>query len=191
MGRYKMIAKIFLEEVATSTCTHKVREIYIAECPYVGGRSVAAALKRTIKTLKPKLTTAALKHTYLPGMKIGLNLKLGTSWSLRAWKSPDDEISVSKWVYLDHPSCLSSKRRRETFGELGHGMGKHGMVCTGMRPNPIVNHGLVNDPNEIYTTYTCLQHFCVSRVMLDYLGFVRRKTWVDSTWMEHYRILPG
>ncbi|KAK9084999.1 hypothetical protein Sjap_025410 [Stephania japonica] len=28
--------------------------------------------------------------TRLPGMKTGMNLKLGSDWSLRSWKSPDD-----------------------------------------------------------------------------------------------------
>ncbi|KAK9100349.1 hypothetical protein Scep_023779 [Stephania cephalantha] len=60
----------------------------------------------------------------------------------------------------------------------------------GMRPNPIVNHSLVNDPNEIYTTYTVSNTSVFSRVMLDYLGFVRRKTWVDSTGWNTIRSYP-
>ncbi|KAK9130466.1 hypothetical protein Sjap_010953 [Stephania japonica] len=131
--------------------------------------------------------------TYLPGMKIGLNLKLGTSWSLRAWKSLDDP-STGDFSYemglTGSPELFIIKKASQKIWRTGPWNGQAWNGVPGMRPNPIVNHTLVKDPDEIFTTYRVSNTSVFFRVTLDYLGFVRGKTWVDSTGWNTIRSYP-
>ncbi|KAK9098332.1 hypothetical protein Syun_025377 [Stephania yunnanensis] len=88
------------------------------------------------------------------------------------------------------PELFIIKKASRKIWRTGPWNGQAWNGVPGMRPNPIVNHSLVNDPNEIYTTYTVSNTSVFSRVKLDYLGFVRRKTWVDSTGWNTIRSYP-
>ncbi|KAK9084983.1 hypothetical protein Sjap_025394 [Stephania japonica] len=43
----------------------------------------------------------------------------------------------------------------------------------------IINYSFVSNQNEIYFGYNVPDDSSISRIVLDYLGFVRRKTWVE------------
>ncbi|KAK9098340.1 hypothetical protein Syun_025385 [Stephania yunnanensis] len=88
------------------------------------------------------------------------------------------------------PELFIIKKASRKIWRTGPWNGQAWNSVPGMRPNPIVNRSLVNDPNVICTTYTVSNTSVFSRVMLDYLGFVRRKTWVDNTGWNTLRSYP-
>ncbi|KAK9089562.1 hypothetical protein Scep_028644 [Stephania cephalantha] len=121
--------------------------------------------------------------TYLPGMKVGFSLKSGLIWTLTSWKSPDDPstgdftFSMSR---VGMPEVVIKKGSQKIW-RSGPWTGDGWNGVPGMKPGSIVNHSLVNNPDEIYTTYIIYETSILSRVMLDYLGFAQTITRDDTT----------
>ncbi|KAK9084998.1 hypothetical protein Sjap_025409 [Stephania japonica] len=121
--------------------------------------------------------------THLPGMKLGMNLKLGTSSSLRSWKSPDDP---STWDFSFEMSKVGSielviKNGSQKIWRTGEWNGQWWNGVTELKASGIMNFSVVSTPDEIYYIYNFRNTSVFTKAVLDNLGFVRRTTWAENT----------
>ncbi|KAK9092228.1 hypothetical protein Syun_027139 [Stephania yunnanensis] len=119
--------------------------------------------------------------TFLPGMKLGLNLKLGTSWSFRSWKSPDDPSTGIFTLSMDGTASpeMVIKKASQKIWRSGPWNGQGWNSVPTMR-SPNLNYNFMNDPNEIYFSYSVADTSVFSRMVLDYLGLARREIWDEN-----------
>ncbi|KAK9092233.1 hypothetical protein Syun_027144 [Stephania yunnanensis] len=121
--------------------------------------------------------------THLPGMKIGMNLKLGTSWSLRSWKSPDDPSTGDFSYEMSGAGSVEMfiKKGSQKIWRSGKWNGQGWNGVPGLRANGIMNFSVASNPNEIYYIYSFHNTSVFTKAVLDNLGFIRRTTWAENT----------
>ncbi|KAK9092236.1 hypothetical protein Syun_027147 [Stephania yunnanensis] len=121
--------------------------------------------------------------TFLPGMKIGWNWKSGLDWSFTSWKSPDDPSNGNYTFSMGRTGSqeLYLKKASQKIWRSGPWNGQAWNGVPGMRPGSIISYIVVNNTNEMFSTYNINNNSVISRVVVDHLGFIRRKTWVERT----------
>ncbi|KAK9085000.1 hypothetical protein Sjap_025411 [Stephania japonica] len=121
--------------------------------------------------------------TFLPGMKIGWNWKSGLDWSFTSWKSPEDPSTGNYTFYMGRTGSqeLFLKKASQKKWRSGPWNGQAWNGVPGMRPGSIISYIVVSNTDEMYSIYSINNNSVLSRVVVDNLGFVRRKTWVEST----------
>ncbi|KAK9084982.1 hypothetical protein Sjap_025393 [Stephania japonica] len=119
--------------------------------------------------------------TFLPGMKLGKNLKSGLNWSFTSWKSPDDPSTGDFTLSIDQTESpeVVTKKGSQKIWRSGPWNGVAWNGVPRMRTSNI-KYSMVKDPNEIYFSYSVADTSVLSRIVLDYLGFVRKQTWDQS-----------
>ena len=124
--------------------------------------------------------------TFLPGMKLGWDLKKGVNWSFTAWKKPDDP-SPGDFTYgiLDmgihsYPEAYIWKGNKK-FYRTGPWNGLRFSGSPDLNPNPVYNYNFVSNENEVYYTYTLKNKSLISRVVVNQTGHTRdRYTWIEA-----------
>ncbi|KAK9089548.1 hypothetical protein Scep_028630 [Stephania cephalantha] len=118
--------------------------------------------------------------THLPGMKLGMNLKLGTSRSLRSWKSPDDPSTGDFSFEMSGAGSVEMfiKKGSQKIWRTGKWNGQGWNGVPGYKYNAFLNFSLVSNPDEIYYTYSGNS---TSISALDFFGVLQRRLWVEST----------
>ncbi|KAK9092217.1 hypothetical protein Syun_027128 [Stephania yunnanensis] len=119
--------------------------------------------------------------TFLPGMKSGWNLKTGLNWSYTSCKSPDDpstgDFTLSMNVTGLPELVITNGSQKVWRSGPWNRLEWNGVPG---KKRSIINYSFVSNPNEIYFSYSVPNNSVISRIVLDYLGFARRKTWVES-----------
>ncbi|KAK9092235.1 hypothetical protein Syun_027146 [Stephania yunnanensis] len=120
--------------------------------------------------------------THLPGMKIGWNLKSGTSWSMTSWKSYDDPSTGDYTFGMSRIGSqeLVIKKGSQKIWRSGAWNGQSWNGVPGFKPNSIVTFNVVKNQDEMYSIYSFSNTSILSMIVLDYLGVAQRKTWVQS-----------
>uniref|UniRef100_A0A2N9F979 non-specific serine/threonine protein kinase n=1 Tax=Fagus sylvatica TaxID=28930 RepID=A0A2N9F979_FAGSY len=132
--------------------------------------------------------------TFLPGMKMGWDLRKGTKWRLTAWKSPDDP-SPGDFTYgiemHSYPEPVIWKGTKK-FYRTGPW---NGLTFTGtpdLKPNPVYDYNFVSTEFEVYYTYTLKNESVISRIVLNQTSNTReRYIWIEDSQVWHrYTSVP-
>ncbi|KAK9092266.1 hypothetical protein Syun_027177 [Stephania yunnanensis] len=115
-------------------------------------------------------------------MKIGWNLKSGTSWSMTSWKSYDDPSTGDYTFGMSRIGSqeLVIKKGSQKIWQSGAWNGQSWNGVPGFKPNSIVTFNVVKNQDEMYSIYSFSNTSILSMIVLDYLGVAQRKTWVQS-----------
>ncbi|KAL9384038.1 hypothetical protein Peur_024361 [Populus x canadensis] len=119
----------------------------------------------------------------LPGMKLGLDRKLGIDRFLTSWRSADDP-GIGDFSLMINPNGSPQM-----------------FICKGTKPinrSPpwpwrsqmgLYKSTFVNDPDEIYFVYTVPDDSILLRLIVDHPGHVKALTWreSDGQWKEYWK----
>ena len=107
--------------------------------------------------------------TWLPGMKLGWDLRSGLNRRLSAWKSPDDpspgdfSLGIVLYSYPD----LYVMRGLEKFYRSGPWNGLRFSGTIRLKPNPIYNFKYVSNKDEIYYAWTPKDASAIARMVIN------------------------
>ncbi|XP_030974404.1 G-type lectin S-receptor-like serine/threonine-protein kinase At4g27290 [Quercus lobata] len=125
--------------------------------------------------------------TWLPGMKLGWDLRTGLERRLTSWKSPDDPSpgELSWGVVLHNYPEIFMNKGTEKFFRTGpwNGLSFSGLPV--VKDNPVVTYNFVNNSDEVYFIYNLINNSVISRVLLNETSFLyERHIWVseDKKW---------
>ncbi|KAL2327913.1 hypothetical protein Fmac_021340 [Flemingia macrophylla] len=124
--------------------------------------------------------------TFLPGMKLGWDLRTGLERMLTAWKSPDDPSpgDVSRHVKLySYPEIHIMKGTKTVF-RFGPWNGLFYNGAPDLRNNTIFGFTFVSTKDEKYTIFSLTNSFAITRVVLNQSTTIYRYVWVekDQNW---------
>ncbi|XP_076898181.1 G-type lectin S-receptor-like serine/threonine-protein kinase At4g27290 [Bidens hawaiensis] len=128
--------------------------------------------------------------TWLPGMKIGVDLVTGIQWNLTSWKTPDDPSlgSYTVWMNTDgYPQLYNMKDEsnpKERFG-YWNGRGFSGML--GLGPSDFYTFDLNRE--KTYYIYTLKNRSYITRMTLNHDGNFAQLVWNNKTWDFSTRFL--
>ena len=108
--------------------------------------------------------------TWLPGMKLGWDLRTGLERSLTTWKSPDDPSPGElKWgIELHNYPEIVMNKGTEKFFRTGpwNGLSFSGIPDL-VKENPVYTYDFVIDSDEAYIIYNMIKNSVISRVLLN------------------------
>ncbi|KAG5234856.1 G-type lectin S-receptor serine/threonine-protein kinase [Salix suchowensis] len=121
-------------------------------------------------------------NTQLPGMKLGVDRKLGIDRFLTSWRSADDP-GIGDFSLRINPNGSP---------QFFFYNGKKPIVRS--PPWPWRNESLykisfVNDPDEMYLLYTVTEDSYLLRIIVDHLGLVKALIWrqSDGQWKDYWK----
>ncbi|XP_050247246.1 G-type lectin S-receptor-like serine/threonine-protein kinase At4g27290 isoform X1 [Quercus robur] len=121
--------------------------------------------------------------TWLPGMKLGWDLRTGLERRLTAWKSPDDpspgELSWGIELH-NYPEFVMEKGSKMYF-RTGpwNGLGFSGVPE--VRANAVFNFSFFSNKDEVYFIFNIIQHSVISRSVLNQTQY-ERYIWDNGKW---------
>ncbi|KAF3975692.1 hypothetical protein CMV_001063 [Castanea mollissima] len=134
--------------------------------------------------------------TWLPGMKIGWDLRTGLERRITAWKSPDDpspgELSVGIELH-NYPEIVFNKGTEKYF-RTGPW---NGLTLSGvpflLKENPVYTYDFVINSDEVYFIFKLINNSVISRALLNETSSLyERYIWVsrDKKW-SRYLSMPN
>nr|POF19656.1 receptor-like serine/threonine-protein kinase sd1-8 [Quercus suber] len=125
-----------------------------------------------------------MNDTWLPGMKLGWDLRTGLERRLTAWKSPDDPSPGELSFGIEHHNYpeLVMKRGSKMFFRTGpwNGLGFSGVPE--VRGIPYFNFSFFSNKDEVYFIFD--QHSVISRAVLNQTQY-ERYIWNDGKWIRY------
>ncbi|RDX65312.1 G-type lectin S-receptor-like serine/threonine-protein kinase, partial [Mucuna pruriens] len=131
--------------------------------------------------------------TLLPGMKLGWDLRTGLQRNLSSWKSPDDPSPGDVYRILElynYPDIYTLKGTQKVFRN-GPWNGLYFSGVPELQNNNIYDLNFVSNKDEIYYTFSLVNNFVISRIVINQTGTGIRYVWVenDKNW-EILKPLP-
>ncbi|KAJ6893322.1 hypothetical protein NC652_027371 [Populus alba x Populus x berolinensis] len=119
----------------------------------------------------------------LPGMKLGLDRKLGIDRYLKSWRSADDP------GFGDFSLRINPNGSPQIFFYNGTKPISRSPPWPWRSQMGLFNSTLVNDPDEIYWVYTVPDDSYLLRIIVEHPGHVKALTWrqSDGQWKEYWR----
>ncbi|XP_075653984.1 G-type lectin S-receptor-like serine/threonine-protein kinase At4g27290 [Castanea sativa] len=126
--------------------------------------------------------------TWLPGMKLGWDLRTGLERRLTAWKSPDDPSpgELSWGIELHNYPEIVMNKGTEKFYRTGpwNGLGFSGAPDL-RKENPVYTYNFVINSDEVYFMFNLITNSVISRALLNETSSLyERYIWVseDKKW---------
>lgn len=125
--------------------------------------------------------------TFIPGMKLGWDLRTGLDRRLTSWKSPDDPSPGDfTWgVQLkSNPELVIWKGSSKYYRSgLWNGIGFSG--APELRPNPVFDYAFVDNGEEVYYTFSPKNKSLFTRIVMNQTYYRQRYTWneINQTWV--------
>nr|POE76347.1 receptor-like serine/threonine-protein kinase sd1-8 [Quercus suber] len=121
--------------------------------------------------------------TWLPGMKLGWDLRTGLQRRLTAWKSPDDpspgELSWGIELH-NYPEIVMNKGTEKLF-RTGPWNGLSLSGAPDLKDNPVYTYDFVIDSDEVYFIYNMIKNSVLSRALLNQTSSLyERYIWVSE-----------
>ncbi|KAG5234837.1 G-type lectin S-receptor serine/threonine-protein kinase [Salix suchowensis] len=122
-------------------------------------------------------------NTVLPGMKLGVNQKLGIDRFLTSWRSADDPGSGDFSLRINpngSPQLFLYNGKKPIFRSSPWPWRNQMGLCKST---------FVNDPDEIYTLYTVADDSYLLRIIADHSGHAKALTWrqSDGQWKDYWK----
>ncbi|KAL4619328.1 hypothetical protein ACB092_06G071000 [Castanea dentata] len=128
--------------------------------------------------------------TWLPGMKLGWDLRTGLERRLTAWKSPDDpspgELSWGIELH-DYPEIVM-KKGSDKFFRTGPWNGRVFSGVPELRATPVYDFSFVHNNDEVYFMFHMIKTSLITRAVMNQTQY-ERYIWVDGKW-KRYLYLP-
>ncbi|XP_075668772.1 G-type lectin S-receptor-like serine/threonine-protein kinase At4g27290 [Castanea sativa] len=128
--------------------------------------------------------------TWLPGMKLGWDLRTGLERRLTAWKSPNDPSpgELSWGIELHNYPEIVMKNGSKKYGRSGpwNGIGFSG--APGLKTNQVYNFNFVSNKDEVYFIYHMIKNSVITRAVLNQtLYLYERNIWLeaDKKWITY------
>ncbi|KAK1257122.1 Receptor-like serine/threonine-protein kinase SD1-8 [Acorus gramineus] len=120
--------------------------------------------------------------TILPGMKYGWDLKTGLDRNMTSWRGPDDPSSGDYSFYMDvHGSPQFKLFENSTLKyRTGPWNGLRFSGIPEMKTYDQFIFQFVQNPTEVYYTYTLKQSNIITRLILNQAGVTQRLVWLDA-----------
>ncbi|KAM3757939.1 hypothetical protein ACB098_01G004800 [Castanea mollissima] len=121
--------------------------------------------------------------TWLPGMKLGWDLKIGLERRLSAWKSPDDPSpgELSWGVELHNYPEIVVKKGTKKFFRTGPWNGLGFSCVLGLNDNQVYNFDFVINSDEVYSIFHLIKKSVISRAVLnENTSSYERYIWVEA-----------
>ncbi|KAM4121424.1 hypothetical protein ACB094_01G004800 [Castanea mollissima] len=121
--------------------------------------------------------------TWLPGMKLGWDLKIGLERRLSAWKSPDDPSpgELSWGVELHNYPEIVVKKGTKKFFRTGPWNGLGFSCVPGLNDNQVYNYDFVINSDEVYSIFHLIKKSVISRAVLnENTSSYERYIWVEA-----------
>ncbi|XP_057728534.1 G-type lectin S-receptor-like serine/threonine-protein kinase At4g27290 isoform X2 [Arachis stenosperma] len=122
--------------------------------------------------------------TYLPGMKIGRDLRNGSDWRLTSWKSVDDPSPGDfSWglALSDYPEFAIMNGTKK-FSRIGPWNGMYFSGLPNVSVDSVIEFNYVANQNEIYYTSSSKNDSIISRVVINQTSKAySRYVWVEKT----------
>ncbi|KAM4121423.1 hypothetical protein ACB094_01G004700 [Castanea mollissima] len=121
--------------------------------------------------------------TWLPGMKLGWDLKIGLERRLSAWKSPDDPSpgELSWGVELHNYPEIVVKKGTKKFFRTGPWNGLGFSCVLGLNDNQVYNYDFVINSDEVYSIFHLIKKSVISRAVLnENTSSYERYIWVEA-----------
>ncbi|KAL5580195.1 hypothetical protein UlMin_012637 [Ulmus minor] len=129
--------------------------------------------------------------TFMPGMKLGWDLRIGLSRRFSAWKNIDDPCPGDfTWgIELDQklhtfPEYIMRKGAAK-FYRAGPWNGLRFSSSQDLKPNPLYDYQFVYNDDEVYYTYSLKNKSVISRIVINQTTSLRyRMIWIEAekTW---------
>ena len=121
--------------------------------------------------------------TWLPGMKLGWDLRTGFERRLTAWKSPDDPSpgELSCGIVLTNYPEIVAKNGSKKLGRTGpwNGVGFSGAL--GLKANQIYDYNFVSNNDEVYIMYHMITNSAITRAVLNQTSYLyERDIWYEA-----------
>uniref|UniRef100_A0A2N9H1C2 non-specific serine/threonine protein kinase n=1 Tax=Fagus sylvatica TaxID=28930 RepID=A0A2N9H1C2_FAGSY len=126
--------------------------------------------------------------TFLPGMKLGWDLRKGLNRCITSWKNPDDP-SPGDFTYgiatelHSYPEAFIWKGTKK-FYRTGPWNGLRFSGSPDLNPNPVFDFNFVSNEDEVYYMYTLKDKSLISRVVMNQTSSSRERT----TWIEGEKV---
>ncbi|XP_018722360.2 receptor-like serine/threonine-protein kinase SD1-7 [Eucalyptus grandis] len=124
--------------------------------------------------------------TFLPGMKLGYSRETKKVWALTSWKNAMDPSPGDFSLRLDSESLdefviLKGSEKYWASGPWNRDSQTFSLVPE-MRLNYIFNYSFINNPNEVYFTYSIYSSSNVSTgLVIDLSGQIKQRIWLESS----------
>lgn len=121
--------------------------------------------------------------TFLPGMKLGRNLKSGLDRYLTSWKSTEDP-APGDFTYRLETSGYPQLILRSGDAVQYRSGSWNGLRFSGFAmqlPNPVYKSRFVFNQEEVYYSMELVNALIVTRLVLTPSGLIQRLLWVDRT----------
>ncbi|KAL8210643.1 hypothetical protein R6Q57_005080 [Mikania cordata] len=120
--------------------------------------------------------------TWLPGMKIGVDLVTGKNWNLTSWKTSNDPSlgSYTVWMNINgYPQLFHMKHESTLQQRIGYwnGMSFSGML--GWTSSEFFTFDYVLNNNEIYIRFAVKEDRIITRMILEPEGMFSQLVWVE------------
>ena len=128
--------------------------------------------------------------TWLPGMKIGWDLRTRLERRLTSWKSPDDPSpgEMSWGIELGEYPEIVMKKGSDKFFRSGPWNGRVFSGIPELRATPVYDFSFVSNKDEVYFMFHMIKTSLISRAVMNQTQY-ERYIWVDGNW-ERYLNLP-
>ncbi|KAM6570371.1 hypothetical protein CsatB_018356 [Cannabis sativa] len=133
--------------------------------------------------------------TFLPGMKMGLDLKRGITWELSSWKSLNDPCNGDFTYGIEYndqhhtyPEPILRKGYTK-FYRTGPWNGLRYSGCPELRPNTLYDYQFVYTDDEIYYTYSLKNKSVITKVVINQTTNSRQRLiWIETEkiWKPYY-----
>ncbi|XP_050240415.1 G-type lectin S-receptor-like serine/threonine-protein kinase At4g27290 isoform X3 [Quercus robur] len=121
--------------------------------------------------------------TWLPGMKLGWDLRTGLERRLTAWKSPDDPSpgELSWGIELHNYPEIVMNKGTEKFFRTGPWNGLSLSGTDLKKENPVYTYDFVINSDEVYFIYNLIKNSVLSRALLNETSSLyERYIWVSE-----------
>ncbi|KAF7127048.1 hypothetical protein RHSIM_Rhsim11G0081400 [Rhododendron simsii] len=130
-------------------------------------------------------------NTLLPHMKLGWDRRMGLERFLTSWKSTDDpstgeyslRLELNEW-----PQLILFKGASSPVWRLPTRLKRTRSAKAEDTAGSKFNVTLVNNLDEVYTSYTPINASNLSAMFVDELGTLKMETWVGK-WVKFYAVL--
>lgn len=119
--------------------------------------------------------------TMLPGMKIGLNLKLGLNRFLTSWKSADDPGAGDTSFKMNPTGSPQFFLYKGLIPYWRSNPWPWNRSLTTLLPAYLYRYTFANTEDEIYYTYMVDDKSVITRTVVDNSGLIQRLTWDSSS----------